>query len=438
MLELVADWSATLGLVFGGCCSNAITLEQLTAQYPHAGSLITLFQFILISLHGLPKHITWTRYGPRFKPRRIPIVPYLIQVGLYYFISLLNNAAFAYHIPMFVHIIFRSGGLIVSMVMGYLISGKRYNLTQVLSVLVVTSGVLLTTLSAYKPRPQPTTAFDSAAPDPYSYASGIAILSLALILSGFLGLVQDWTYSKYGRSKPTPSVSVPESYSKKSKSLTKDKDSHAQPWQESMFYLHFLALPMFYTVRSDLMTQLSTINTSGPTVSFHVTIPPVLTQPLYFLISLLTPLQPYLPSSDSTSVLSRFIMFTPLSDLTAPPARFLSLPSSFNPPPSSSGLLASVALPKPYISLLLNTLTQLLCVAGVHRLTSRVSSLTVTLVLVVRKAVSLILSVIAFGKSEGVRMEMMWFGAWLVFLGTVTYTMGSTSGHGHGRKSKRD
>jgi hypothetical protein len=50
---------------------------------------------------------------------------------------------------------------------------------------------------------------------------------------------------------------------------------------------------------------------------------------------------------------------------------------------------------------LANTLTQLLCTAGVNRLTTRVPALTMTLVLVVRnKAVSLVLSVMLFDGSE--------------------------------------
>jgi len=104
--------------------SNAITLEQLTSQYPQVGSLITFLQYLIVSIHGIPKHMTWTRYGPRFKPRRIPLTPYLIQVALYYLVSLLNNAAFAYRIPMAVHIIFRSGGLMVSMTLGWLFAKK--------------------------------------------------------------------------------------------------------------------------------------------------------------------------------------------------------------------------------------------------------------------------------------------------------------------------
>ena len=125
MLTPLSTWLTTISLIFGGCCSNAITLEQLTLQHPNSGSVLTFFQFLLISLHGLPKFLMWTPYGPRFRPRRVPITQYLIQVVLFYLVSLLNNAAFAYHIPMAVHIIFRSGGLIVSMFIGWLVSNKR-------------------------------------------------------------------------------------------------------------------------------------------------------------------------------------------------------------------------------------------------------------------------------------------------------------------------
>ncbi|KAJ7485248.1 UAA transporter family-domain-containing protein [Mycena galericulata] len=264
--------------VLGDC--NAITLEQLTTQYPLSGSLITAFQFLIISLYGIPTHITWTKYGPRFKPHRIPLTPYLVQVALFYLISLLNNAAFSYRIPMSVHIIFRSGGLVISMLLGWLISGKRYTVAQVISVLVVTFGVVSTTLSASNTHSD---SMDSSA-STYTYVQGISILSLALLLSGFLGLAQDYTYSRYGRPPPG--------------SEKKPAATPTPTWQESMFYLHFLALPMFF---------------------LHI--------------------------------------------------------------------------PQAYLPLLLNTVTQLLCVAGVHRLTTRVSALTVTLVLVVRKAVSLIISV---------------------------------------------
>ena len=109
--------------------SNALTLERVTSEHPKSGSLITFCQFFLISLYGLPKFLSFTRGPlnipiPRLRPRRIPLTPYLVQVGLFYFLSLLNNLAFSYDIPMPVHIIFRSGGLVISMLLGWLVSRK--------------------------------------------------------------------------------------------------------------------------------------------------------------------------------------------------------------------------------------------------------------------------------------------------------------------------
>lgn len=98
------------------------------------GSLITFCQFLLVSLHGMRKFLVFTPGPfriplPMFRPRRVPLAPYIVQVVLYSTISLLNNAAFAYKIPMSVHIIFRSGGLVVNLVMGHLM-GKQYVLSQ--------------------------------------------------------------------------------------------------------------------------------------------------------------------------------------------------------------------------------------------------------------------------------------------------------------------
>ncbi|KAJ6617950.1 UAA transporter [Mycena sp. CBHHK59/15] len=382
-LTVVGDWSTTISLIFGGCCSNAITLEQLTTQYPLSGSLITVFQFLLISLHGIPSHITWTKYGPRFKPHRIPLTPYLVQVTLFYFISLLNNAAFSYRIPMSVHIIFRSGGLVISMLLGWLVAGKRYTLTQVASVFLVTLGVVLTTLSASDVK----STSDSTSTSTSIYVRGISILTLALLLSGFLGLVQDYTYSRYGRP---PSGS--------------EKTASANPtptWQESMFYLHFLALPFFFFVRHDIAVQLVSVN-AGPRTSFAVPLPRTL------LAALAIPPPFALPFST---------LFWPAVAPSKSPR-----PITLHRATRDGAPALVLGAPQAYLPLLLNTLTQLLCVAGVHRLTTRVSALTVTLVLVVRKAASLVISV-WMGGGARVNQGMMWTGAGLVLAGTIGYSV---------------
>jgi solute carrier family 35 (UDP-xylose/UDP-N-acetylglucosamine transporter), member B4 len=176
-----------------------------------------------------------------------------------------------------------------------------------------------------------------------SYAIGIAILTGALLLSSAMGLAQDKAYAEYGRGH----------------------------WEEGMFYLHFLALPMFLPLTADISQQVHIINTS-------------------------------------------------------PPINILSFTSSQSL--KDGGAISGIYVPAFWIPLIFNITTQLVCVSGVHRLTAKVSSLTVTLVLAVRKAVSLVLSVIVIGGGQG--DKWLWSGSLLVLGGTMLYTWDGTSGGG--------
>lgn len=153
-----------------------------------------------------------------------------------------------------------------------------------------------------------------------------------------------------------------------------------------MFYLHFLALPMFFFVRHDIVSQIGSVN-AGPRSSFPLPLP-----------------------------------------------RALSLGNEKSRPIAlhRTNVGAVLDVPEAYLPLLLNTLTQLFCVAGVHRLTTRVSALTVTLVLVVRKAVSLLISV-WMGRGARVDQRLMWTGAAMVLAGTIGYSVAT----GRAREKKK-
>ena len=176
-------------------------------------------------------------------------------------------------------------------------------------------------------------------------------------------MVQDKTFSSYGKNTP-PDAAVRQAKSSANAKVVSLPDV----WEESMFYLHFLSLPAFFSVRRDLTLQVKELFTR--VTMFHL----------------------------------------PL-------------------------VAAQMTLPTVLPALLANTLTQLLCVAGVNRLTTRVPALTVTLVLVVRKAVSLVLSVLLFDGAN-VTWVMLWGGAFLVFAGTVGYTVSGRGPIGKGEKKE--
>lgn len=74
--------------------------------------------------------------------------------------------------------------------------------------------------------------------------------------------------------------------------------------------------------------------------------------------------------------------------------------------------------------LLMNAGTQMLCIAGVHRLSSISTSLTVNFVLTMRKFVSLLLSILYFGKIFTIQHV---FGTFMVFIGTLLYSVSSSA-----------
>lgn len=78
-----------------------------------------------------------------------------------------------------------------------------------------------------------------------------------------------------------------------------------------------------------------------------------------------------------------------------------------------------VAIPVLVLYLILNVLTQFMCISSVYILTSECSSLTVTLVLTLRKFLSLLFSIVYFQNPFTIGH---WIGTLLVFVGTVIFT----------------
>ncbi|ELW68790.1 UDP-xylose and UDP-N-acetylglucosamine transporter [Tupaia chinensis] len=78
-----------------------------------------------------------------------------------------------------------------------------------------------------------------------------------------------------------------------------------------------------------------------------------------------------------------------------------------------------VTMPIMWFYLLMNVITQYVCIRGVFILTTECASLTVTLVVTLRKFVSLIFSILYF---QNPFTLWHWLGTVFVFIGTVMYT----------------
>lgn len=316
----VADTLSTFLQVFGGCCSNVYILEGLLSHnnlsYP-LSYIITFLQFAFVALVSYYpncdfQHSSW--YRLYLRRSRLPLRSLGMMVLMFFSTSILNNLVLKFNISIPLHIVFRSSGTVVSMLVGYFFGKKTYNYNQIMSSVVISLGTILTTLQSFSPFHPVVETFDS------KFAMGVLMLIATAILSAFMGLYNESLVKTYGSQ-----------------------------WRESLFYSHFLALPLFLIVSPALKNELGAIIQSTEQMEwFHI------------------------------------------------------------------------RLPAQLVRLGLNVVSQYICIRGVNRLTGRMSSLSLTVVLLVRKCVSLIISVMLFGNSFNAYGIL---GAFMVFGGAIQYSL---------------
>ncbi|OBZ66479.1 UDP-N-acetylglucosamine transporter YEA4, partial [Grifola frondosa] len=246
------DYSLILSLVFGGCCANVWSYEHLLKMNAHIGTTLTFSQMLFITLQSLPSFLSFPKKSllPRLKPRHVPLREWAAQVIVLTSGSLLNNWAFAFNVPLTVQIVFRSAGLAVSMLFGYVFLKKRYSLSQIAAVGLVSVGVVAATLS----RPSASSAQSASQADPRRYSLGVLMLTASLFLTGVLGTLQEHTYSTYGPH-----------------------------WKEGVFYTHCLSLPIFLFFIPDVKRGIQSL--SAPSSTPHASgIPSVLSFIVPYLV----------------------------------------------------------------------------------------------------------------------------------------------------------
>jgi len=300
-------------VVILGCCSNVVFLELLVKEASGIGNLVTFLQFLVIGLEGL---IFTSKFGT-VRPK-IPMKDWLILVCMYFAVSVTNNYALNFNIPMPLHMIFRAGSLLANMVMGIILLGKTYELKKYLSVLMISVGIALCTIiSAQNNSPQHS---EGAETDNFWLTIGILLLTFALFMSARMGIYQEVIYKKFGKHP-----------------------------KEAMFYLHALPLPGFLLLGGNIYNHFVIALNSSPLVL------PVL----------------------------------------------------------------NIQVPSLIAYLLANVITQYICISAVFVLTTECASLTVTLVVTLRKFLSLLFSIWYF---QNPFTSLHWLGTALVFGGTILFS----------------
>lgn len=284
-------------------------------------------------------------------------------------INILNNAAFGYKISLPLHIILRSAGPVASMAVGRVWAGRRYSWQKVAAVGMLFAGVVLAALSDAGAKPGEKSnevGEDGAANALVEQAPGFGLLTLALLLSAIMGVWSDGIYSRYGRSTAIAN--------------------------EQVFYGHLLSLPFFAlqvgTLRSQWAQLMDASEVAFPRARIN-------------------------PMSKGETPMAKFLHLAAAANERAKQKQLTSWQRWF-----SMGMFGKA--PKAIVYLLLNCVTQIACISGVHRLSTQTSALTVSIVLNVRKVVSLLLSIYIFGNELAAGVLI---GAVVVFGGGLLYGM---------------
>ncbi|EJS44066.1 yea4p [Saccharomyces arboricola H-6] len=326
-------WSllGAFSLVFGGCCCNVVTFEELMGDRTNSiSNLITLCQFLFVACQGLPRFIDFRRPFPYFKPLKTPLHVYIISVVLFYISSTTNNNVFKYNISIPIHIVFRCFGTVITMITCWLLNGRKYTSTQVSSTLFLTIGAIIASLYKDNDFQFKDFSFQGSRnvrdqPIDRTFVIGICMLILSSITSSLLSAYNERAYQKYGKH-----------------------------WKENIFYSHFLSLPLFLLNKDQLIYEYRAMRDSKRTISLQVG--------------------------------------------------------------------RKTEIPHAETFLLFNVLTQYFCVKGVNILASQTNALTLSITLLVRRFVSLLLSVQLFGNNLS---YSGYFGVCLVFFGAFIYSLGS-------------
>ncbi|CAD6199956.1 unnamed protein product [Caenorhabditis auriculariae] len=300
--------------VLGSCMGCMVFVESIAKQEPSAMNLMTFSTFLFIATHGL--FFTSKFFTVK---NQIPLKGYVKTVSMFFIVNVVNNQALNFHVPVPLHIIFRSGSLLATLLLSVFLVGKKYSMRKYVSVVAITVGIIICTLATSSQEKNSGLSMEEASKHYKEWAIGIGMLTFALLASAYLAICQQQMYEVYGKHP-----------------------------DEAMFITHFVSLPLFLIMGGDILSAADKLSASKPY--------PIL--------------------------------------------------SSFLPVPSL------------WVDLFASCILQYLCIKYVYQLNSRVDSLTVTLVVTLRKFLSLIVSIIYF---KNPFTPTHWLGAVLVFAGTLAF-----------------
>lgn len=236
------DFILPLAQVFGGCCCNVFSFETLLAEstkllpQPDIGHVVTLVQFMLVSVVSVRPLLVRRKGLLVFRRPHIPLRKHVVAVAIFFALLVLNNSTWRFGVSVPVHITLRLSSTVVTMAVGYIFGGKQYTRRQVAALILMLAGSALAVNGS-----GPALSAASEISSSWRFSVGVALLVAALVLGAFLGLYNENLYRRYGPH-----------------------------WEETFFFSHALALPLFAVLGSGMASDLGTLWRAEPWYSLGV------------------------------------------------------------------------------------------------------------------------------------------------------------------------
>ncbi|CAI2351995.1 unnamed protein product [Caenorhabditis sp. 36 PRJEB53466] len=180
--------------VLGSCMGCMVFVENIAKQEPAAMNLMTFSTFLFIATHGL---IFTSKFFT--VANRIPLKGYVWTVSMFFIVNVVNNQALNFHVPVPLHIIFRSGSLLATLLLSVFLIGKRYSARKYISVFAITVGIIVCTLATSAQGGDSGLSYEEASKHYKEWSIGIGMLTFALLASAYLAICQQQMYETYGK-----------------------------------------------------------------------------------------------------------------------------------------------------------------------------------------------------------------------------------------------
>lgn len=188
-------FTIAVALIFGGCCGSSYTLELITHTI-NAGASVTLAQFLGTALITFLYNSTSADGKASIYSPKVPLLEYTKLVACHFTISFLNNLVLDFHVTVPMHIILRSGGPVITMLLSWTLHSRRYTARQIVAVCILTIGIIISTYAS-RPRASSKPSEADANASLRSYFIGLSLMILATLLSSFMSLYLERTFRSY-------------------------------------------------------------------------------------------------------------------------------------------------------------------------------------------------------------------------------------------------